>query len=60
MNDERRNFILLIILDQIQQDNEDDRDGIDKSVAKISNEEGNSFDQVFYILFFDTVFISSK
>ena len=59
-NDKRRNLILLKILDQIQQDNEDARDGIDKSVANICNEEGVSFKQVFYILFFDAVFISSK
>ena len=48
------------ILEQIQQDNEDARDGIGKSVATICNEEGISFEQVFYILFFDAVFISNR
>ena len=33
MNDKRRNCMLLKILDQIQQDNADARDGINKSVA---------------------------
>ena len=51
MNDKRRNLILLRILHQIQQDNEDARDGIDKSVKTICKEEGISFEQVFYILF---------
>ena len=60
MNNKRKNFILLRILDNIQQDNEDARDSIDKSTATISNEEGISIEQVFYILFFDAVFISNK
>ena len=60
MNDNGRNFIILKILDQIQQDNEDARDGIDKSVVKIYNEEGISFEPIFYILRFDVVFISNK
>ena len=60
MNDKRRNFILLKILDQIQQGNENAKDGIDKSVAKMCNEEGISFEQVLYILFFDSAFISNK
>ena len=57
MNDEKRTLILLRILDQIQQFNEDARDGIEKSIATICNEEGASFEQVFYILFFDVVFV---
>ena len=57
MNDKKRNLILLRILDQIQQDNEGARDSIEKSTATICNEEGISFEQVFYILFFDVVFI---
>ena len=43
-----------------QEDNADARDGINKSVVTICNEEGISFGQVFYILFFDAVFISNK
>ena len=43
MNDKRRIVILLKILDQIQQDNEDARNGIEKSITTISKEEGTSF-----------------
>ena len=39
MNEKRVNFILLRVLDQIQQGNKDVRYGIDKSVARICNEE---------------------
>ena len=60
MSDKRKNFVLLRTLDQIQQDNEDARDSINKSLAAICNEEGISFEQVFCILFFDVVFISNK
>ena len=60
MNDKRRTSILLRILEKMQQHNEDARDGIVKSVATICNEEGISFEQVFYILFFDVIFISNK
>ena len=60
MNVKRVNFIHLRVLDQIQQGNKDIRDGIDKSVAKIFNKVGISFEQVFYILFLDAVFISNK
>ena len=60
MNGNGRNFIILKILDQIQQDNEDARDGINKSVVKIYNEEGISFEPIFYILYFDAVFINNK
>ena len=56
MNEKRVHFILLRVLDQIQQGNKDVRYGIDKSVARICNEEGISFEQVFYILFLDAVF----
>ena len=59
MNDKRRILILLKIFDQIQQDNEDARNDIKKSIATNGNEEGISFEQVFYILFFDAVFIFS-
>ena len=37
MNDKSKNFILLRILDQIQQNNADVRDGINKHVATICN-----------------------
>ena len=61
MNDKRRILILLKILDQIQQDNDNARNGIEKSIATICKEEGISFEQVFYIqVFFDAVFISNK
>ena len=52
MNDKKRISILLKILDQIQQDNEDVRNGIEKSITAICKEEGPFFEQVFYILFF--------
>ena len=52
MNDKKRISILLKILDQIQQDNEDARSGIEKSITAICKEEGPFFEQVFYILFF--------
>ena len=48
------------MLDQIHQDNEDARDGINKSVATNCNEEGIYFEQVLCILFSDAVFISNK
>ena len=60
MNDKKRILVLLKILDQIQQDNEDARNGIEKSISTICKEEGISFEQVFYILFFDAVLISNK
>ena len=56
MNDKKRILILLKTLDQIQQDNEDARNGIEKSITVICKEEGISLEQVFYILFFDAVF----
>ena len=59
MNDKRENFILLRILEQIQQDSADARD-INKYEATICNEEGIAFEQVFNILFYDGVFISNK
>ena len=52
MNDKKRILILLKILDQIQQDNEQASNGIEKSISTICKEEGISFEQVFYILFF--------
>ena len=60
MNDKKRILILLKILDQIQQDNKDARNRIKKSITTICKEEGISFEQVFYILVFDAVFISNK
>ena len=42
MNDKRRILILLRILDQIQKDNEDARNVIEKSIATICKEEGIS------------------
>ena len=53
----KKKIMLLRILDQVQQDNKDVRDGIDKSVATLRHEEDISFEQVLYILFFDAVFI---
>ena len=60
INYKREKFILLRILDQIQQDHPNARDGINKSVAIICNEGGISFEQVFYVLFFDAAFISKE
>ena len=48
------------ILDQIQQDHEDAGNRTKKSITTICKEEGISFEQVFYILFFDAVLISNK
>ena len=59
VNDKRRNSILLKILDQIQQNNADARDGINKSAATICNEESISLKQVFYILFFFMLSLSA-
>ena len=44
--------MLLKVFDQIQQDNEDARNGIEKSIAAICKEKVFSFEQVFYILLF--------
>ena len=52
--------MLLRIPGKIQQDNEDARKKIEKSVRAICKEESISFEQVFYILFFDTEYISNK
>ena len=52
MNHKKRILALLKILDQIQQDNEEASSGIEKSISTICKEEGISFEQVFYILFF--------
>ena len=51
MND--KIVILLKILGQSQQDNEEARNGIEKSISTICKGEGISFEQVFYILLFD-------
>ena len=55
MNDKKRILVLLKILDQIQQDNEDAQNGIEKSMSTVCKEEGISFEQLFYILFFDAL-----
>ena len=47
MNDKKRILLFLKILDQIQQDNEDARNSIEKSIATICKEECISFEQVF-------------
>ena len=60
MNNKRKNFIILQLFNQIQQDNADARDDISKSVATICNEGDVYFEQVLYILFFDAVFISNE
>ena len=52
MKDKKRILILLKILDQIQQHNEEASTGIEKSISTICKEEGISFEQAFYILFF--------
>ena len=51
MNNKKRISILLKIIDQIQNDNEDARSDIEKSIATIFKEEGISFEQAFSILF---------
>ena len=51
MNNKTKKFVLLQILNQIQQDNVDARDDINKSSAAICKEEGISLEQVFYTLF---------
>ena len=51
MNDKRRILILLKILDQIHQDNQDARNGTEKSIATICKEKRFSFEQVIYILY---------
>ena len=49
----KRILILLKILDKIKEDNEDARKKIEKFITTICKEEGISFEQVLYILFFD-------
>ena len=53
MNDKKTILILLEILDKILEDNEDTRKKIQKSITAIFKEEGISFEQVLYVLFFD-------
>ena len=55
MNGKKRILVLLKILHQIQQDNEDAQNGIEQSISSICKEEGISFEQLFYILFFDAL-----
>ena len=50
---QKRILILLKILDKIQEDNKDARKKIEKSIAAICREEGISFEQLLYNLFFD-------
>ena len=57
INDKKRILILLKILGQIQQDNKDARNGTEKSISVICKEEGISFEQVFYILFFFMLYL---
>ena len=52
MNNKKRISILLNILDQISQDNEEARNGIEKSIEIICKEEGISCEQVFLYIFF--------
>ena len=60
MNDKKTILILLKTLEQIQQDNNDANNGIEKSISTIWKKKDISFEQVFYILIFDAVFISNK
>ena len=52
----KRNLILLRILDQIQQDNKNARDDIEKSIATICNEEGilclNKYSKVYFLMLY--------
>ena len=57
INDKKRILILLKILGQIQQDNKDARNDTEKSISVICKEEGFSFEQVFYILFFFMLYL---
>ena len=50
----------MIFKEQVQQGNADARDDIKKFVETICNKEGIFFGLVFYILFFDAVFISNE
>ena len=50
MNDKKSILILLKILDQIHKKGA--KNGIEKYMTAICKEEGISFEQVFYILFF--------
>ena len=52
MNDKKGVIMLLKILDQIRQDNEEARNGIERrSITIICKEDGISFEQVFISLF---------
>ena len=55
MNDKKRILILLKILDKIQEDSEDAKKKIEKSITAMWKEEAISFEQVFYVLFFDAL-----
>ena len=57
INDKKRILILLKILGQIQQDNKDARNDTEKSISVLCKEEGISFEQVFYILFFFMLYL---
>ena len=60
MINKSKDFLFLRIYNQTQQGNTDARDGIDKSVATMCNKGDITYEQVFYILFFDAVFMSNK
>ena len=60
MNGKKRIVVILKILDEIQQDNEDVRNGIENSISTIWKKEGISFQQVYYLLFFDAAFMNNK
>ena len=55
MNDKKRILILLKILDKIQEDSEDAKKKIEKYITAMRKEEAISFEQVFYVLFFDAL-----
>ena len=52
MNDKKIIFILLKVLDKIQEYKEDARK-VEESITAVCKEKGISFEQVFYIFFFD-------
>ena len=55
----KRILILLKYLTRSSKNNQDAKNCIEKSITTICIEEGISFEQVFYILFFIVVFILS-
>ena len=55
MKDKKRVLILLKILDKIHKNNKDVRKKTEKPITATCTQEGISFEQVFYILFFDSL-----